>query len=138
MIIAGVLSGLLGAMGLGGGGVLILYLTLFENVPQLKAQGINLMFFIPCALVATVVYYFKKQISPKSLLPYIAAGLAGAVIGTYVSGALGTDLMRKLFGGALVLMGVKEVFQKAKNKSETKNALQSSKNENSKTYGEKN
>lgn len=100
--------------------MLILYLTLFENVPQLKAQGINLMFFIPCALVATVVYYFKKQISPKSLLPYIAAGLAGAVIGTYVSGALGTDLMRKLFGGALVLMGVKEVFQKAKNKSETK------------------
>ncbi len=128
MIIAGVLSGLLGAMGLGGGGVLILYLTLFENVPQLKAQGINLMFFIPCALVATVVYYFKKQISPKSLLPYIAAGLAGAVIGTYVSGALGTDLMRKLFGGALVFDGgVKEVFfkrQKTKAKQKKRIAKQ--------------
>ena len=36
--IAGFLSGMLGAMGLGGGSVLILYLTLSASVEQLQVQ----------------------------------------------------------------------------------------------------
>ena len=46
---AGFAAGALGAMGLGGGSVLILYLTLCAGLPQLQAQGINLTFFLPCA-----------------------------------------------------------------------------------------
>ena len=44
-IIAGFLSGLIGSMGFGGGGVLIIYLVIFTNTPQIVAQGINLIFF---------------------------------------------------------------------------------------------
>ena len=51
-IIAGLLSGIIGGMGLGGGAVLLIYLKLFENLNQIKAQGINLLFFIPIAAVA--------------------------------------------------------------------------------------
>ena len=39
--VAGILSGLLGAMGLGGGGILIIYLSIFTSIPQAQAQGIN-------------------------------------------------------------------------------------------------
>ena len=45
-IIAGLLSGIIGAMGLGGGAVLLIYLSLIKGTDQLKAQGINLLFFI--------------------------------------------------------------------------------------------
>ncbi len=109
-VLAGLVSGILGAMGLGGGGVLILYLTLFENVPQLKSQGINLMFFIPCAAVATAIYIFKKQISPKQLLPYIIGGLFGAAAGAALSGVIETDVLQKLFGAALCILGTKDIF----------------------------
>ena len=72
-LIAGLLAGVIGAMGLGGGAVLIMYLSLLADIPQLKAQGINLIFFLPIALVAVSVYAFKKQIKWRTVLP-LAAG----------------------------------------------------------------
>ena len=66
---AGLLSGIIGAMGLGGGAVLIIYLSVFTDMPQLKSQGINLLFFIPIAAAAVAVYGFKKQIKWK-LAPF--------------------------------------------------------------------
>ena len=53
---AGTLSGMIGAMGLGGGGVLIIYLTLFLGMEQGIAQGVNLIFFFPCAVFALIVF----------------------------------------------------------------------------------
>ena len=62
-IIAGFLAGLISSMGFGGGGIMIIYLVIFANTPQITAQGINLIFFIPCAILATVIYIIKKQIN---------------------------------------------------------------------------
>lgn len=109
---AGVISGILGAMGLGGGGVLILYLVFFEKANQFEAQGINLIFFIPCAVAALIVYSIKKQIKYKQILPIIFAGIAGTFIGIYLSGILGTKVTAKLFGGVLCIAGTKEIFAK--------------------------
>ena len=60
---AGILSGMLGAMGLGGGGVLIIYLTLFANLQQQTAQGINLLLFLPCAAISVILYHRKGPVS---------------------------------------------------------------------------
>ena len=46
-LLAGLFSGIIGGMGLGGGAVLIIYLSVFKDVEQLKAQGINLLFIHP-------------------------------------------------------------------------------------------
>ncbi len=110
--LAGLIAGILGAMGLGGGGVLIVYLTFFAGIEQLTSQGINLMFFIPTALLAVIIYIKRGQIKPKSLLPYIAAGLPGAALGTYLGGILGNGLLSRFFGGALLILGIKEMFTK--------------------------
>ncbi len=82
-IIAGFLSGLIGAMGFGGGGILIIYLVIFTSTPQIVAQGINLIFFIPCAITATIIYIIKKQIKIKLILPVIAGGITGAIFSSY-------------------------------------------------------
>lgn len=113
-LIAGLLAGVIGAMGLGGGAVLIMYLSLLADVPQLKAQGINLIFFLPIALVAVSVYAFKKQIKWRTVLPLAAGGMLGAVLGVFLADFLGTALTSKLFGAALLFFGLKEIFSKPK------------------------
>lgn len=114
MVFAAFFAGMLGAMGLGGGGVLIIYLTFIAKLPQLTAQGINLMFFIPIATLAVLIYIKKGQIKIKPLLPYILSALPGAVLGTYIGELLGNGLLHKFFGGALIFLGIKELLQKNK------------------------
>ena len=113
-LIAGLLAGVIGAMGLGGGAVLIMYLSLLADIPQLKAQGINLIFFLPIALVAVSVYAFKKQIKWRTVLPLAAGGMLGAVLGVFLADILGPALTSKLFGAALLFFGLKEIFSKPK------------------------
>ena len=112
LIIAGFLAGVFGAMGLGGGSVLMLYLTVICGEEQLKAQGINLMFFIPIALLAVIIFIIKKQISYKRLLPIIIGGVFGVVGGWYLSGVLGSRFISKIFGIFLLFLGMKELFHK--------------------------
>lgn len=114
-LLAGLLSGIIGAMGLGGGAVLIIYLSVFTGTEQLASQGINLMFFIPIGLLAVVIYAFKKQIKWKTTLLLAAWGLLGAVIGLMLTDLLGGELTAKLFGGLLILIGIKEIFCKNSN-----------------------
>lgn len=112
-LLAGLFSGLVGAMGLGGGAVLIIYLNLFTDTEQLTAQGINLLFFIPIAVVAVIVYAVKKQIKWKITLKIALCGFLGAVIGIWLADFLGGEITRKIFGGLLVIMGIREIFTKS-------------------------
>ncbi len=114
-LLAGLLSGIIGAMGMGGGAVLIIYLSVFTQTEQLASQGINLMFFIPIGLLAVIIYAFKKQIKWKTTLLLAAWGLLGAVIGLMITDLLGGELTAKLFGGLLILIGIKEIFCKNNN-----------------------
>ncbi len=116
-LLAGLFSGAIGAMGLGGGAVLLIYLAVFKDVPQLKAQGINLLFFIPVGLLAVGIYAFKRQIKWKITLPIALGGLLGAAAGTFLAASLGGDFTAKIFGGFLIFLGVKEIFIKEKNGS---------------------
>ena len=119
-LIAGFLSGLIGAMGLGGGGVLLIYLTLLGGVEQLRAQGINLLFFIPIGLVSVAIYAFKKQINWKTVLLFALSGLAGAAAGVWLSGIVGGKLVGKIFGGLLILMGITQIVSAFKQKKKQK------------------
>lgn len=110
-LLAGLFSGLIGAMGMGGGAVLIIYLTLFTDTKQLTAQGINLLFFIPIALTAVTVYAFKKQIKWKKVLLLALFGALGTFLGIFLADKLGGKLTAKLFGGVLIILGAKEIFK---------------------------
>ena len=99
---------------MGGGAVLIIYLTVFQNTEQLKAQGINLLFFIPIALLAVIIYAFKKQIKWKTTIPLAIGGIAGAILGFALTNFIGGNFTAKTFGGFLILLGIKELFKKTK------------------------
>ena len=112
-LLAGLFSGIIGGMGLGGGAVLIIYLTVFTDTEQLTAQGINLIFFVPIALTAVCLYAFKKKIRWKTVIPLSLGGIGGAAVGIMLTSLVGATLLAKLFGGFLCLLGLKEVFAKA-------------------------
>ena len=112
--LAGFLSGLFGALGLGGGGVLIIYLTVFAKTEQIAAQGINILFFIPIALIAVLMYNRKNLVCLKLAIPYSILGIVGAIIGAMASEMVNSSALRKGFGGLLLVMGIKQLFSKSK------------------------
>ncbi len=112
--IAGLLSGAIGALGLGGGGVLIIYLTLFASVPQTQAQGMNLLFFLPCAAVALYFHSKAKLIKWRYAVPMSCAGFLGAVLGCFLAGYIGGEWLSKIFGGYILFIGLYELFGKKK------------------------
>lgn len=107
---AGFLAGFIGGLGLGGGGVLVLFLTLFAGVGQLRAQGINLAFFIPVGLFALVFHIRNRLVDLKAALPAILLGLGGAALGSLLASHLGGQMIGKLFGVLLLVLGAWEVF----------------------------
>lgn len=113
-MLAGIASGMLGAMGMGGGGILIIYFAIFTTLPQSMAQGINLLFFIPIGIFSVIVYWKKRLIRWKIALPFALFGIIGALSGSYFSSFIDNNILSKLFGGLLVLMALKEFFIKDK------------------------
>ncbi len=111
-LLAGLFSGILGAMGLGGGGILIIYLSLFTDTKQLTAQGINLLFFIPIGILALIIYSIKKQIKWKITLKFAFWGLIGTALGLLLTDFLGGEITGKIFGGLLIIIGTMEIFKR--------------------------
>jgi len=109
--LAGFLAGLTASMGLGGGFILIIYLSVFKNMEQSAAGGINLLFFLPIAFVSSIIH-LKNGLVEKKLIPVIcAAGVVGAVCGVMLMKVLDEAMLRKLFAGLLIFVGLKEVFK---------------------------
>lgn len=111
-IIASLLTGVFASLGLGGGMVLIIYLTLFKDEPQIGAQGINLLFFIPIAALSLIMHTKNRLVEWKKILPSIACGIVFAILGTYLSNIINSDIITKIFAVMLVIVGVKEIMTK--------------------------
>lgn len=107
-------AGFIGAMGFGGGGILIIYLTAILGYNQLKSQGINLMFFIPSAVTALIIHIKNRLIDYKKILPFIISALPGVVVGLYLTTVVSGNLLSKIFGAILIIMGITEFFKKNK------------------------
>lgn len=119
-IIFSFLSGVAGSMGFGGGTVLIIYLSVFLSLQQTEAQGINLLFFIPCAVYSIIVYAKSKLIEKDMIFPTVLSGLIGIFIGNAVLSVINETWLSKLFGGFLILLAVKEFFFSKKEKKKTR------------------
>lgn len=111
-VIVGFLTGILASMGLGGGFILVVWLTIFEDMPQRAAQGVNLLFFLPIAFIS-LIFHLKNHLVNKAMVKKTAlGGLLGAVIGTYGAQLIDNGLLRKLFALFLLAFGLRELFAK--------------------------
>ena len=114
MIISSLLAGILGSMGFGGGSVLIIYLVNILALPQKQAQGINLIFFIPCALLSVITYQKHGMLKIRRTLPITAFAILGSVVGFIILNYIPAFILSKLFGGFLLVFGVWQMFKKVR------------------------
>ena len=103
---------MLSGFGVGGGSLLLIYMTSFAGVPQTLAQGVNLLYFLPAAATALPAHLKNGYVEKKALLPAIAAGLVCSALAAWAATALDVEVLRKCFGGFLILIGLRELFQK--------------------------
>lgn len=120
-ILIGLLSGAAASMGLGGGFIFLIYLSAFTDTPQDIAQGANLLFFLPIALLSVIIHIKNKLIDIKAVKYYAFFGLLGAAAGSIIGIYIDADILQKLFALLLIFVGVKEVFHKDKKLPTAKN-----------------
>ena len=109
-IIVGSVLGFLSGLGVGGGSLLILWLTLIAGVPQETARSINLMFFLPTAVISSLFRWKKGTLQIKNVLPAILGGVAAAILFTWLSRHISSEWLRMPFGVLLLATGIRELF----------------------------
>lgn len=107
---AGLVCGVLSGFGIGGGSLLMVWLTAVLSFEQKTAQGINLLYFLPTAAAALIFHARNRVIEWKAVLPAALCGCVTAILGALLSARLEMSLLRRLFGGFLILVGLSEVF----------------------------
>lgn len=113
--LAGLLTGILSGFGIGGGTLLILWLTLVEGMDQLRAGGVNLLYFVCCALPALFGHAKNGLIEKKAALWCAAAGVPACIAAAMLASRLDVTLLRRAFGVFLLIIGFRELFAKKKN-----------------------
>lgn len=113
-LIVGTLLGFLTGLGVGGGSLLILWLTLVLEMPQTAARGINLLFFLPSAAISCYLRWKQGSVTLKKILPAIFAGCAAAVVFSLISTRMDLEILRKLFGVLLLATGIRELCYRPK------------------------
>ena len=116
--ISGLVGGILGGMGMGGGTLLIPLLTIFCGVKQHLAQAINLISFIPMSIIVLIIHAKNKLIDKEKILWVIFAGVLSCIGGCFISKNISGNLLKKLFGGFLILLAIFQFIMQIKNKKE--------------------
>lgn len=111
-IAVGALLGFLTGLGTGGGSLLLLWLTLVLEMDPAQARTINLMFFIPAALIATVIRLFRGGIPIKKIWLPAAAGCAAAAVFAILGSHMDKTILQKIFGVLLLFTGIRELLYK--------------------------
>lgn len=108
--VLGVLSGL----GIGGGSLLLLWLTGIAGFSVPEARSINLLFFLPSALICSVLRIKQRRVNPKALLPAILPGCIVSGVSAWVSPNINHQIVRVIFSVLLIIAGSRELLYRQK------------------------
>ena len=117
-ILAGLICGVLSGFGIGGGSLLMVWMTAVLLMEQKAAQGINLLYFLPTAACALIFHAKNRQLCWRAILPAAIAGCAAAIPGALLAAQIEMALLRKLFGGFLLAVGLVEIWKGIKSSRE--------------------
>ena len=116
-MLAAFLSAVLSGLGIGSAGLFVLYLTLAAGFPQPEAQALNLLFFLLSAGAALLLHIRERKIPRRVVLFLIACAIPGALAGSWLVRVLDATLIRKLFGGMLIVTGLPALFRGKRDRS---------------------
>lgn len=105
-----IVLGFLAGLGVGGGSLLMLWLTSVVNMDYAVARTVNLLFFLPTALISTLFHKKQGSVDSRKVLPAIISACIAASVFSYIGKHIDTTLLKKLFGGILIVTGLRELF----------------------------
>ena len=109
-IIACFFIALLSGMGVGSAGLLVVWLNATTSISQLTAQGLNLYFFLFSAGASLMVHIQKRKIFWSVVFLMICVGSIGTLAGSALSVRLSPDILRRAFGGMLIVCGSASLY----------------------------
>lgn len=109
-ILLGAVLGFLTGLGTGGGSLLLLWLTLVLGMDPQTARTVNLMFFIPAAVTASLVRLFRGGIPFRKIILPALAGCVSAAVFAVAGSHMDTEHLKKAFGVLLIFTGVRELL----------------------------
>ncbi len=112
-------TGVFASLGVGGGMILIIYLTVFGGFDQISAQGVNLIYFIPIALLAVIIHTKNGLIRWKAIIPSLITGILFAAAGCLAAKYIGSPALKKVFAVFILLIGIKELLCGQKKKEDS-------------------
>ena len=116
-LIVGTVLGFLTGLGVGGGSLLILWLTLVLEMPQTAARGINLLFFLPTAISALLCHWREGYLDVPTWKAAVPVAVPAALAGAWIATAVDVDLLRRPFGIYLLLSGLSLIFPQKDHKT---------------------
>ena len=115
-VLAGAATGIITGFGIGGGTLLILWLTMVRGTDQLAAQGTNLLYFLPSAACALVSHIKNRCVLWRAVFFCTVAGVPVTVFAALFAAGIDTSLLRRIFGAFLIIVGVSELLRGASKK----------------------
>lgn len=117
------ISGIISGMGMGGGTILIFFLSNIMKIEQHTAQATNLIFFIPTSIIAIIINLRSKNINFKIAVIISIFGIIGSIIGSKIATNIDVFMLRKCFGIFLAIIAINEIYSIVKEyiKKNTKN-----------------
>jgi uncharacterized membrane protein YfcA len=111
-ILVGMAGGLIGGVfGVGGGIIIVPALILGFGFTQHMAQGTMLAtLLLPSFIFAVWKYYQAGNINIPAALLVSLGMMIGSVVGAGYAQNMSAPLLKKLFGGLMVLIGMKLIF----------------------------
>ncbi len=110
-VLFGLIAGIISSLGMGGGTILILLLSIFLNTEQHVAQATNLVFFVPTSITAIIMNIKNKKINWKVSKDIIIYGVIGAILGSYISNYLPNEKLKRVFGIFLLLIAFFQIYE---------------------------
>ncbi len=115
-ILAGLIGGIIGGMGMGGGTLTIPILTIFLSYSQLSAQGINLIAFLPMSLVALTIHIKNHLVAFKQTWLLALVGSVFSLIGAIIANHIQNIVLKRLFAIFLIGLGIWQLIDLIKSK----------------------
>ena len=117
-IVAGILGGVIGGMGMGGGTLTIPILTIFLGYKQLQAQGVNLVAFLPMSIIAIIIHIKNKLVDFKSTWLLAVIGCVFSLGGSLIAVKLKNEVLTKLFAVFLIGLAIWQLVELIKSKNQ--------------------
>ena len=103
--VAAAVIAILSGLGIGSGGLLVIWLTMIGGIDAETARGLNLLFFVFSAGAALLIHIIKGRIKLRLVVCLALFACVGTLVGTYVGAMINPLLLKRIFGGMLFFSG---------------------------------